>query len=80
MQEERVHYFDKHALTPRASSIRLLAGVAGRNGIKLSHLDFQQAFVQASLNEVLMKITPGCGDVSGIIFNLNKSLLETDFA
>ena len=41
----------------------------------LCHFDAEQAFVQSSLEEdVFMRLPPGCGEMSGKIVRLNRSL------
>ena len=41
----------------------------------LRHLDIAQAFIQADLSEeIYMKLPPGCGELSGKIMRLNKTL------
>lgn len=74
-QGEGGTYFGMCALTPRVSSTRLQARVAVRNGVKLSHLDIQRAFVQPLLTvDIYMKLFPGCAELSGKIVKFNESL------
>lgn len=76
-QEEGVDSFGMYAPIPGASSTPLLAVVAVRNGIQLSHLDSQQSFIQAPLNkEVNIELRHGYGQFSGNIARSNKSLYD----
>ena len=75
LQEKSIDYCDCYSPTPRAASIRLLAGFAVKTDQLLSHLDIAQAFIQANLSEeIYMKLPPGCGELSGKIMRLNKTL------
>ena len=50
-------------------------GVYLQDGLKIFHLDVAQAFVRAKLDtEIYMKLPGGCGDMSGKIVRLNRSL------
>ena len=44
-------------------------------GLDLCHFDAKQAFVQSSLEEdVFMQLPPSCGEMSGKVVRLNRSL------
>lgn len=51
LQERVKEFIQSFSPTPRAASIRLLAGVAVKNDQPLNHLDITQAFVQIDLSE-----------------------------
>ena len=75
LQTPGVEYLDCYSPTPRAASIRLLVGVAVKDDMSLMHLDVAQAFIQADLSEeIFLKLPPGCGDLTGNVVRLNKSL------
>ena len=72
-REGNVFFF--FAPTPAASCFRLLGAIACELGLDLCHFDAEQAFVQSSLDEdVFMRLPPGCGEISGKIVRLNRSL------
>ena len=73
--DPRSRVLDCFSSTPRAASIRLLVGVAVKDDMSLMHLDVAQAFIQADLSdEIYLKLPPGCGDLTGNVVRLNKSL------
>ena len=74
-QREGIDFFETFAPTPAASYFRLLGAAACELGLDLRHFDAEQAFVRSSLEEgVFMRLTPGCGEMSGKIVRLNRSL------
>ena len=75
LQKEDIDFLDTFSPTPVASSIRMIAALALQCDLKLTHLDVQQAFVQSSLDEeVYLRLPQGCGDKSGNIVRLSKTL------
>lgn len=53
----------------------MLAGLACELDLDLCHFDAEQAFVQSNLEEdVFMRLPQGCGEMSGMIVRLNRSL------
>ena len=79
-QVRDVDYFQTFAPTPSSASIKILAAVANEQGLKVFHLDVSQAFfyfVRAKLDaDIYMKLPDGCGDMSGKIVRLNRSLYD----
>ena len=74
-QREGTDIFHALASTPAASRFPLLDAIACELGLDLCHFDAEQAFVQSSLEEdVFMRLPPGCGEMSGKIVGLNRSL------
>ena len=74
-QVQDVDYFQTFAPTPSSASIKILAAVANEQDLKIFNLDVAQAFVRAKLDaEIYMKLPDGCGDMSGKIVRLNRSL------
>ena len=76
-QVQGVDYFHTFAPTPSSVSIKFLAAVANEQGRKTFHLliDVAQASVGAKLDaEIYMILRDGCGDMSGKIVRLNRSL------
>ena len=75
MQRDFLDFGELYAPTVDVSSVRLLAALACELGLGLFHLDIDQAFVRAELDdEVYMRMPDGCGELSGKIVKLNKSL------
>lgn len=53
----------------------MMADIACDFQFCLYHFDLLQAFVQADLKEhLLMRMLPGCGDLSSKVLGLNRSL------
>ena len=78
-QVQDVDYFQTFAPTPLSASIKILAAVANEQGLTNFHSDVVQAFVRAKLDaEIYMKLLDGCGDMSGKIVRLNRSLYGLD--
>ena len=74
-QREGIDFFAIFSPCPNVSSIRLLAAIACVQGLGLFHLDVEQAFVQSELKEtVYMRMPPNCGDLSGKVVRLLRSL------
>jgi len=75
MQREFLDFGELYAPTVDVSCVRLLAALACELDLGLFHLDVDQAFVRAELEEeVFMRLPQGCGALSGKIVNLGKSL------
>ena len=69
--------------TPAAACIRLLAATAYELVFDLCHVDAEQAVVQSNLEEdVFLRLPQGCGNMSGQVLRLNRSLygLKTSIA
>ena len=74
-QREVIDFFETFAPTPAAPCFRLLGAIACEMGLDLCNFDAEQAFVQSSLEgDVFMRLPPGCGEMSGKIVRLNRSL------
>ena len=75
-QVQDVGYF--LTLAPNRSSASVIcfaAAAANRYGLNISHLDVAHAFFRAKLDaEIYMKLPGGCGDLSGKIVRLKRSL------
>ena len=68
-------FFETFAPTPSMSAIRTLAAFACENELPLFHLDAEQAFIQSKLQEeIYLKLPPGCGEWSGKVTQLRRSL------
>ena len=75
IQVQDVDYLQTCAPTPSSASGIILAAVANEHDLKISHFDVAQAFVRSKLDaEICMKLPGGCGDMSGKIVLLNRSL------
>lgn len=74
-QRAGVDFFETFSPCPNVSSIRLLSAIACSLGLGVSHLDVSQAFVQSELEEVVyMRLPRNCGELSGKVVRLGKSL------
>ena len=74
-QVHTVDFLETYAPTPAASSVKLLGAITLKNDWELRQLDVKQAFIQADLDfNVFMKLPDGCGDKSGKVVKLNKSV------
>ena len=70
-----IDFSETFAPTVSSSCVRLLSAIACECDLDLCHLDVDQAFVQAELNEVVfLRLPGGCGDLTGKVVRLNKSL------
>ena len=74
-QREGIDFDETFAPTVSGSSVRLLSAIACECDLYMCHIDVEQAFVQSELEEeVFLRLPKGCGDFSGKIVRLNKSL------
>ena len=74
-QPEGIDFNMVFAPTFSGSCARLLTSTAGVLDLDLCHFDLQQASVQFSLKkDVFMRLPQGCGNLSGKVGRLNKSL------
>ena len=74
-QIHTVDLLETYATTPAASNVKLLIAIAVKNDWELRKLDVKQAFIQADLDfNVVMKLPDGCGDKSGKVVKLDKSV------
>ena len=62
--------------TPSAASLKVaVVVIANRKGWLLRHLDINQAFIQAHLDEALyMRLPAGCGDIRGEVVLLQRAV------
>ena len=74
-QREGVDFGETFAPTVSSSCVRLLSAIACECDLDFCHFDVDQAFVQSDLEEdVFLRLPKGCGDLSGKVVRLNKSL------
>ena len=74
-QVRTIDFLEPYAPTPATPSVKLLVAIAVKNDWELRQLDVKQALIQADLNfNVFMKLPDGCGDKSGKVMKLNKSV------
>ena len=74
-QREGVDFGETFASTVSSSCVRLLSAIACECDLDLCHFDVDQAFVQSDFEEdVFLRLPKGCGDLSGKVVRLNKSL------
>ena len=74
-QREGIDFFETFSPCPSVASIRLLAAIACEFAWDLCHFDAEQAFVQSKLDErVFIRLPPGCGEISGKVVKLGRSL------
>ena len=70
-----VGFFETYAPTPAAFSVERLVAIAIKNDWELRQLHVKQALLQADLDfDVFMKLPDGCGEKSGKVVKLNKSV------
>ena len=75
MQREFVDFADLYTPTVATSSVCLLVAFANEFDLELCDFDVDQTFGRADLKEdVFMRLPEGCGELSGKIIKLNKSL------
>ena len=74
-QIHNVDVSETFAPTPLAASVKIAVAVANEKGWLLRHLDVNQAFIQAHLDEaVYMRLPAGCGDISGEVVLLQRAV------
>ena len=74
-QVHTVDFMETYTPTPAASSVKCLVAVAVENNWQLRKVDVKQTFFQVDLDfNVFMKLLDGCGDKSGRVVKLNKSV------
>ena len=74
-QREGVDFSETFAPTVSSSCVRLLSAITCECDLDLCHFDVDQAFVQSDLEEdVFPRLPKGCGDLSGKVVRLNKTL------
>ena len=73
-QREGVDFGETYAPTVSSSCVCLLSAIACECDLDLCHFDVDQAFVQSDLEDVFLRLPKGCGDLSGKVVRLNKSL------
>ena len=74
-QREGIDCFETLTPTPAAACIRSLAATACELFLNLCRFDAEQAFVQSNLEEdVFLRLSQGCGNMSGQVVRLNRSL------
>ena len=74
-QREGVDLSETFAPTVSSSCVRLLSAIACECDLNLCHFGVDQAFVQSDLEEdVFLRLSRGCGDLSEKVVRLNKCL------
>ena len=74
-QRHGIDFFETFPPCPNVSSIRLLAAISCSLGLSRYHHDVSQAFVQSELDElVYVRLPQNCGDLSGKVLRLVRSL------
>ena len=73
-QREGVDFSETFSPTVSNSFVRLLSAVACECDLDLSYCGVDQAFVQSDLEDVFLRLSKGCGDLSGKVVRLHKSL------
>ena len=68
-----IDYIETTSPSPSAAPVNMRVTVANEKGLPVYHLDVSQASVQAPLSEeILMRLPPGCGELTGKIVRLLK--------
>ena len=73
-QREGVDFGETFSPPVSSFCVRLLSTMACECDLDLCHFDVDQAFVQSDLEDVFLRLPKGCGDLSGKVVRLNKSL------
>ena len=74
-QVHTVDFLETYALTPAASSVKLLVAIAVKNDWELRQLDVKQASIQADLDfNVSIQLPVGCGDKSGKVVKFHTPM------
>ena len=74
-QREGVDFSETFAPTVSCSCVRLLSAIACECDLDICHFDVDQASVRSDLEEdVFLRLPKGCGDLSGKVVRLSKSL------
>ena len=74
-QREGIGLFETFLPYPSVASIWLLAAIVCEVGWDLCHFDADQDFLQSKLDEVvLIRLHPGCGELSGKVVKLGQNL------
>ena len=74
-QQLGVDYFNMVEPTPTVSTIEVVLVITVQNDWPLYHFDIKQAFVQAKLDtDVYMKPSYGCGERTGKVVKLDRTL------
>ena len=73
-QHEGVDFNETFAPTVSSSCVRLLSAIVCEGDSDICHFDVDQAFVQSDLEDVFLQLPKGCGDLSGKVIRLSKSL------
>ena len=73
-QHNGVDFIETFVPTVSSSCVRLLSAIGCECDLDLCHFDVDQSFVQSDLEDVFLRLPSGCGDLSGKIVRLNKSL------
>ena len=72
-QVQDVDYNETTSPTPASAPVEMIAAIANEISLPVFHLDVSQAFVQAPLEEgIYMRLSPGCGELSGKVVKLLK--------
>ena len=72
---EGIYFRETFAPTVSSLCVRLLSAIACACDLDLCHFDVDQAFVQFDLEEdILLRLPEECGDLSGKMIRLNRSL------
>ena len=74
-QSEGIDYDETFAPVAKMKSVKLLLALAAHFDLEVKQLDFDTAFLNATLSHtVYMKLPPGCGAPPGTVVRLVKSL------
>ncbi|CAN0377134.1 unnamed protein product, partial [Discosporangium mesarthrocarpum] len=74
-QIQGLDYHDVFAPTPSPAVLRMTFALAASKNWELKHWDVKQAFTQADVEaDIYVRLCDGCGDLSGKVVKLPKSL------
>ncbi|CAN0364405.1 unnamed protein product, partial [Discosporangium mesarthrocarpum] len=68
-------YHDVYAPTPSPAVLRMVLTMAASKDWGIKHWNMKQAFMQADVEEdIYVRLCDGCGDLTGSVVKLLKSL------
>ena len=73
-QREGVDFGETFAPTVSSSCVHLLSAIACECDLDLCHFDVDRVFVHSDLEDVFLRLPKRCGDLSGKLVRLNKTL------
>lgn len=73
-RREEIDFSETFVSTVSGSRVCLWSAIACECDIGLRYFDVNQAFVQANLGDIFLRLSEGCDDLSGKIVRSNNNL------